>query len=206
MPKSDDQDPGGAPTRQRLIEATLLEIVDRGWGGVRTRGVAARAGVNNALVHYHFGSIDALRLEAAAAAFDRVKRQFGGEAIASPGTVADMVTDLAEVIAHTRMDDPIWNALLEVLVQVPREPALAAMTKDLLDGFRAAITHRLEAAVAAGELPGDLDAAGTAIALTAMLDGLALHAYVDDGLDVRRAGRAAASLVRVLMDERREET
>ena len=53
-------------TRDRLIEATLVEIVERGWGGVRSRSVAERAGVNNALVHYHFGSMDRLRLEARA--------------------------------------------------------------------------------------------------------------------------------------------
>ena len=51
-------------TRARLLSAAASLIAERGWSAVTTRAVAERAGVNQALVHYHFGSIDNLRREA----------------------------------------------------------------------------------------------------------------------------------------------
>ena len=42
-------------TRARLLSAASELIAERGWASVSTRDLAARAGVNPALVNYHFG-------------------------------------------------------------------------------------------------------------------------------------------------------
>jgi AcrR family transcriptional regulator len=64
MPKSSDQS-----TRDRILRSAVEEIAEVGWQGARTRSIAGRAGVNNALVHYHFSTMEDLLLEAAATAF-----------------------------------------------------------------------------------------------------------------------------------------
>jgi len=192
MPKSSDQE--GTTTRDLLIEATLAEIVDRGWGGVRTRSVAARAGVNKALVHYHFGSVENLRLEAAGAAFARLADSFSPDSI-DLSDLGAAVSDLSARIATVQMDDPVWQVLTEVFLQAPREPRLTEMANRLLEAYRAAITGIVADGIDRGRLPADTDAEGTAVAITAMLDGLGLHAYVDRDLDVARAGRAIARLL-----------
>ena len=69
MTKADAQTTAARPasgelTRRRLLDAGASLIVERGWGAVTTRAVAERADVNQALVHYHFGSIGKLRREA----------------------------------------------------------------------------------------------------------------------------------------------
>jgi AcrR family transcriptional regulator len=191
MPKSSDQDP---TTRDLLIEATLGEIADRGWGAVRTRSVAARAGVNKALVHYHFGSIENLRLEAAATAFARLAGSFSPDSV-DLSDLGSAVSDLSERIGTVQMDDPIWQVLSEVFLQAPRDPRLTEMANRLLGVYRLAIAAIVTDDVARGRLPADTDAEGVAVAMTAMLDGLALHAYVDRDLDVARAGRAIARLL-----------
>jgi AcrR family transcriptional regulator len=47
-------------TKQRLIDGALQAIRTHGIAGVSARTVAARAGVNQALVFYHFGTLDNL--------------------------------------------------------------------------------------------------------------------------------------------------
>src|SRR6266496_4787354 len=49
-----------ADTRERLIEGALDAMRTHGIAGVSARSIAAAAGVNQALVFYHFGSVDEL--------------------------------------------------------------------------------------------------------------------------------------------------
>jgi len=52
-----------ASTRQKLIAAAGAILAEEGSGAISTRHIADRAGVNQALVHYHFGSVENLMLE-----------------------------------------------------------------------------------------------------------------------------------------------
>ncbi|WP_327091705.1 TetR family transcriptional regulator [Nonomuraea sp. NBC_01738] len=54
-------------TRDRLIEAAEQTLRAEGYAGTSARTIAKAAGVNSALVFYHFGGVDPLLL----AAFDR---------------------------------------------------------------------------------------------------------------------------------------
>ncbi|HET6938127.1 MAG TPA: TetR family transcriptional regulator, partial [Nocardioides sp.] len=54
-------------TRDKLVRATQEALVEDGIAHLSARTVAARAGVNQALVFYHFGTVSEL-VEAAARA------------------------------------------------------------------------------------------------------------------------------------------
>jgi AcrR family transcriptional regulator len=60
-------DPKGA-----LLDAAEKILISEGYAGVTTRRVASVAGLNQALVHYHFGSLPALYL----AVHDRMSERF----------------------------------------------------------------------------------------------------------------------------------
>src|SRR5262245_45552287 len=51
-------------TRSKLLGGAVQTIRSHGIAGVSARTVAAAAGVNQALVFYHFGNLDALLAEA----------------------------------------------------------------------------------------------------------------------------------------------
>jgi AcrR family transcriptional regulator len=61
----------GDATRKALLDAAEELLVSKGMAAITTRKVAERAGVNQALVHYHFGTIEELLL----AALERVSVQ-----------------------------------------------------------------------------------------------------------------------------------
>ena len=53
-----------ASTREALIDGALRTLRDRGFSGASARAIASAAGVNQALVFYHFGSLNGLLLAA----------------------------------------------------------------------------------------------------------------------------------------------
>lgn len=74
---------GDPTTRNALLDATEELMRNDGYAAVTTRKVAARAGVNSALVAYYFGSLDGLFIalfqRRAERSFERLE-----EALASP--------------------------------------------------------------------------------------------------------------------------
>ncbi len=59
-PRDRDQD---GQTERRILDAARRVFIRRGSGGARMQEIAAEAGVNQALLHYYFGSKDELSLE-----------------------------------------------------------------------------------------------------------------------------------------------
>jgi AcrR family transcriptional regulator len=59
MTKSTDQS-----TKERILQAALESLKEDGFAGATSRAIAARGGFNQALVFYHYGSLDDLLLAA----------------------------------------------------------------------------------------------------------------------------------------------
>ncbi len=79
-------------TRERVIEAALQAFAERGFDGATTREIAARAGINQGLIGYHFASKEDLWKAA-------VERIFG----LLRGSFAQRLEALADVDAGTRL-------------------------------------------------------------------------------------------------------
>jgi AcrR family transcriptional regulator len=173
-------------TRQRILRATVALMAEIGIDRVRTRTIAERAGVNPALIHYHFGSVSALVLEAAE---DALRRELG-PSIDVLRSGATMKASLRAVLAWIERygDHTAGSTILaEAMVKATRDPSFRRWTKRASQRFRSAILERLEAARKAGELDADLDLGAAAVVLAAALDGLLFHRLVDPTLDVMQA-------------------
>jgi len=57
-------DPRTLATRRRLLDATMQTIREQGMAKLSARTIAATGSVNQALVFYHFGTVDGLVAEA----------------------------------------------------------------------------------------------------------------------------------------------
>jgi AcrR family transcriptional regulator len=82
-------------TRQRIVEAAVQTIKERGFTATSARAIAATGGFNQALVFYHFGSVNDLLL----AALDRTSQARMTRyraAIASVGTLPELLAVAGE--------------------------------------------------------------------------------------------------------------
>ncbi|MEU7893377.1 TetR family transcriptional regulator [Nonomuraea sp. NPDC049152] len=83
-------------TRDRLIEAAARTLREEGYVGTSARTIARAAGVNSALVFYHFGGVDQLLL----AAFDRsaeARMAAYQEKVAQVRTLEELVAVATEI-------------------------------------------------------------------------------------------------------------
>lgn len=179
------------PTRVRLLQAAVAVLAESGWAAVTSRAVAERARANNALVHYYFGSVDALRR---AAVMHAVEMELAApvEAILRRESVLDGLADAVDVLVGHGSGGAGQRVLVEALVHGVRDDELREECERQIRMFRDLLAERLAANREAGLLRADADPAGLAVLLAALLDGLLLHVMLDPRTDA--AGSAAGLL------------
>jgi len=173
----------GAPTRERILAATVELVAEVGWGGVTTRLVAERAGVNNAAVNYHFTTKADLLREAAEANMEEALMGPAAAMMAAP-RVLDGLVGLAEWVRDVDIRTPAMGMLLETMLQAGRDEGLRLALGGGLSMFRTLLAERIAADQAAGHFTASIDPAACAVAIAAMFDGALLHRLVDPELDV----------------------
>ncbi len=77
-------------TDQAIVKAALATVRDEGFAGASSRAIARRGGFNQALIFYHFGSLENLLLTAL--------RQTSEERLAIYHEIVDPITRLDELI------------------------------------------------------------------------------------------------------------
>src|SRR3954464_721464 len=91
----------GEKTRARILDAALETLKTEGFAGSTSRAIARRGGFNQALVFYHFGSLDGLLLAAldatSAARLDRYRAE-----VATAGTPDELIAMMARIYAEDR--------------------------------------------------------------------------------------------------------
>ncbi|WP_182898804.1 TetR family transcriptional regulator [Microbispora sp. H10830] len=175
-------------TRTRLLEGALETLRTQGIAGASARAIASAAGVNQALVFYHFGSVDdllaaALRhgseqrvavYRARFAAVNSLKELLDlGRSLHAGEREAGSLAVLAQMLAGSQMDDKLAPATAAGLAM------WVAEVEDVL--------HRVLAGTPLAEF---VDVAGLARATAAAFVGLELY----EGVDKDGAERAFDSL------------
>lgn len=173
-----------ADTRQRLIDGAIETIRTQGFSGTSARSIAATAGVNQALVFYHFGSVHDL-LRAACLAATRAK-------VAPFAERLDQVTDLRQLLtlgrelhAGERAEGNV-AVLAQLLAAAQADPQLAEATATALQLWITPVERALSRLLAGSPVADVLDVPGLARAVSAGFVGLELYEGVDP------AGAAAA--------------
>ncbi|MFF9804113.1 TetR/AcrR family transcriptional regulator [Streptomyces coeruleorubidus] len=161
-----------AERRGELLRAAVEQIEARGVAAVRIADVASALGVSNALVLYHFSTkeqlVAAAFRHAAEADLAHLRRLLGRRTSA-----------LRRLRSAVRWYAPTgqskgWPLWIEGWAAALREPALRDVTQDLDRQWKAALAEVIAEGVAAGEFHCP-DPHGTALRLTAFLDGLAVQ-------------------------------
>ncbi|HEY0501352.1 MAG TPA: TetR family transcriptional regulator [Kutzneria sp.] len=166
-----------ADTRQRLIDGAIETIRQHGIAGTSARSIAATAGVNQALVFYHFGSVhDLLKAACLAATQDRLS--LFEERLGRVDSLRDLLAAGRELHAEERARGNV-RVLAQMMAGAQGDPQLAEATGAALRLWVTPIRHTLDRLLAASPVADLIDIAGLAEALCAGFIGLELFEAVD---------------------------
>ena len=182
-------------TREKLLESTADLLATEGLAGVSARSIAAHAGVNQALVFYHFGTVSDL-LEAAV-------RRSVDLALASYRDRFSDVRSLTDLLAlghdlrRTERRRGNVAQMAQVMAGAQSSEALARAGRYAMQQWSGELEGVLARLLVGSPLAGVVSADGLARVVAASTIGLELYAGVDDaGADSALAAlQALASLV-----------
>ncbi|WP_413760434.1 TetR/AcrR family transcriptional regulator [Streptomyces sp. MMBL 11-3] len=180
--------PSAQDTRLKLLDGALRTVVEQGIAKTSARSIATTAGVNQALIFYHFGSVDELLAAACMhGAEQRVARY--REQFAALGSLTELLAFARTMHAEERAAGQV-AVLGQLLAAAQTSPALAAATSAGLALWIEELETVLTRLLTATPLAAFADPAGLARATAASFIGIELY----EGIDSPGAARALDSL------------
>ncbi|MGW4884552.1 TetR/AcrR family transcriptional regulator [Streptomyces murinus] len=180
--------PKARETKAKLLEGALRTLTEQGIAKTSARTVAAAAGVNQALVFYHFGTVDELLAAACRYGAEQAVARYR-ERLAAVGSLSELLAVGREI--HERERDGGHVALLgQLLAGAPTHAALGPATAAGLRLWITEIEQVLTRVLAGTPIAEFVDAAGLARAVAASFVGIELY----EGADAEGAQAALAAL------------
>jgi DNA-binding transcriptional regulator YbjK len=158
--------------RDQLLRAAAALLAEGGVKAVTHRSVAERAGVPLASTTYYFTSIDELAAEALRFTTEERVDQLDSiagvvsESLLPPGEIGRRF--LTEVVARPTAD---IVAQFEVYLDAARNPEMQPTASAAIEAFERVAQHALDRT-------GPRDDRGMAIAISALVDGFAIHRLI----------------------------
>jgi AcrR family transcriptional regulator len=104
--------PGAEHTRARILDAALQALRDEGIAGISARTIARHGGFNQALIFYHFGSVEGL-LVAVARSESQRRSELYAPALAEVSSLAELVA-----VARRLHDEEFQAGTVAALTQM----------------------------------------------------------------------------------------
>lgn len=165
----------GDERRQELVRAAYLLIAERGFEGLRTREVAARAGVNIATLHYYFATKENL----IRGVVDYIERQFAEQNayIRVQGATAreQLHAELWHALEIKRDRPELQIVLHELFLRSLRDPAFRTILTGMDADWHRTIAEIVRVGSAEGSFRADLDVTAAASAIIAFIKGASIQ-------------------------------
>lgn len=175
----------GEETRARLVAAALETVRTEGIAGVSARAIARTGGFNQALIFYHFGSVDGLLVAASAAESDR-RAALYREELAEVATLPDLVR-VARRLHHEEAAHGSVAVLTQMLAGAATSPELRAGVRDGFGPWLEVVEAAVERVLAGTPLAGVVAPADLTYAISSLYLGIELLTGLEDD-DARAQG------------------
>jgi AcrR family transcriptional regulator len=166
-----------AATRQALVDAAIESLRFDGYAGASARAIAARAGSNQSLVFYHFGSVAELLLAALDEVSARRRRRYSAAVEAAHAPTA-LVAAAAEIFRED-LDEGYVTVLVEMIAGSASSPELATQVAQRISPWRAFARDAIGAAVSATPLASLVPIDDAAYAVVALYLGMEMLSHLD---------------------------
>ena len=164
-------------TRQALVDAAIESLRFDGFAGASARAIAARAGSNQSLVFYHFGSVAELLL----AALDEVSaRRLARYTAAVAGIDAPVrLVAAATEIFREDLDEGYVTVLVEMIAGAASSPELGKQVAKRIAPWREFAQSTIEATISATPLASLVPVGDAAYAVVALYLGMEMLSHLD---------------------------
>jgi AcrR family transcriptional regulator len=188
---------GSEETRRALVTAAVDALRENGFGGASAREIAQRAGCNQGLVFYHFGSVANLLLAALDDVSSARLAQYE-EAVAAPPGLAGLV-DAARAVFEEDLRAGYIAVLAEMMAGASSTPGLGPEVAARIAPWRAFAADAVRRSVAGTALAELAPPEEVAHGIVALYLGLEMLAHLDGDASPAlalfdRAGRLAGLL------------
>lgn len=171
--------PDETGTKQKIIDAACHEFAEFGLAGARVDHIAQRAGVNKAMIYYHFTSKELLYREVVTSFFQSVFSRLRART-AEGSTLEEFLLALLDVHAQAYRESPDFVRILLRELASPQESLLPVIADAIRSSqFPAGTVERFKAAAEAGQFR-NVDPRQALISLVTMSLGYLLLAPLMD--------------------------
>jgi AcrR family transcriptional regulator len=166
-----------AETRRLLVEAAIATLKEVGYAGASARAIAERAGSNQGLIFYHFGSVANLLLAALDAVSSERLAHYGAS-IDSAGSLVDLV-EAATGIFSDDLDAGYVTVLVEMIAGASATPGLGPEVAARIRPWTEFAQRVIDGALADSPLGSVLPSRDVAYGVVALYLGLEMLSHLD---------------------------
>ena len=166
------------PTKERIVEAALETLRTAGIAGASARAIGRTGGFNQALIFYHFGSLEDLYLAACDELSERRVRQYTAR-IEGVATLRELVEVAAELHREDTAEGHI-AVLSQLLAGSVTNPALKAPLRERFQPWMDIVQVAIERVVAGTPYAALVPAADLAFVVTSLFMGIELTTGLED--------------------------
>ena len=179
--------------RRELLDAAISVIADRGIEGLRTREVAARAGVNIATLHYYFATKETLLRAVLHRTIERAAPSWPANVTGSADQ-NELYTQLISTFRSFRENPQLATVLQELRLRSRRDAHTRKAFRSMHAAWNSAVEAILTRAIANQQVRANVDATSGAMIVTAFIMGLVLQLWVNPkACDFRMVSRELES-------------
>ncbi len=166
-----------AETRRLLVEAAIATLKEDGYAGASARAIAERAGSNQGLIFYHFGSVANLLLAALDAVSSERLAHYGAS-IDRAGSLIDLV-GAATGIFSDDLDAGYVTVLVEMIAGASSTPGLGPEVAARIKPWTDFAQRAIDGALADSPLGSVLPSRDMAYGIVALYLGLEMLSHLD---------------------------
>lgn len=164
--------------RGDLLSATMVVIATKGIEGLRTREIAARAGVNIATLHYYFKTKETLLLAVLRKVIETLRDTLH-EGSGTGHAIDELQAHLVGTFRSFRENPEFATVLQELRLRSRRNSAARKAFRALHSEWNRSVAGILKRGIEAGEMRPDIDADAGALAITSFIMGLIQQLWIN---------------------------
>ena len=171
----------GDVTRARIVAATLESLHEEGILGASARAIARRGGFNQALIFYHFGSLNELLLAAVDELSARREQRYT-QRLEEVSSLPELVRVAGELHAED-MEEGHITVLSQMLALVANEPDMRGPLKERFAPWIRIVEQTVARAIGDTPYADVVPVKDLAFAITSLFIGLELMLNLEEEAD-----------------------